>query len=173
MASPFRAFRKYQKSLLAVAGVVLMFVFVLGDPLSQYMRRNAGGGASGKHNAEDVAVHWKGGSLTNAQLQNMVQRRMIVNGFLREIEGTGRKAAFDAGGQPGPLTVEMLQGPERWQDGVEGDVARVKVFADAARAAGMNVSDENIGEYLQQTWPRLCDGRSNPRDSVGRASQRP
>ena len=150
MASPFRAFRKYQKSLLAIAGVVLMFVFVLGDPLSQYMRRNSGGPAGRGHNADDVAVHWKGGSLTNAQLGSMIQRRAIVNGFIREIEALGRKAAYDAGGQPGPLSVEMLQGPERLQDGVEADVVRVKVTADVARAAGMNVSDENIGEYLQK-----------------------
>jgi hypothetical protein len=150
MASPFRAFRKYQKSLLAVAGVLLMFVFVLGDPLSQYMRRNSGGATGGRLNAEDVAVHWKSGSLTNAQLASMVQRRAIVNGFVREVEVIGRKAAFDAGGQPGPLTVEMLQGPERWQEGVEQDVARVRIFADAARAAGMNVSDENLSDYLQK-----------------------
>jgi hypothetical protein len=150
MASPFRTFRKYQKSFLAVAGVVLMFVFVLGDPLSQYIRRAAGGSAGGRHNADDVAVHWKGGSLTNSQLYALVQRRSVLNGFIREIEARGRKAAFDAGGQPGPLTVEYLQGPERWQDGVEADVARVKITAEAARAAGMDVSDENLGEYLQK-----------------------
>jgi hypothetical protein len=150
MASPFRAFRKYQKSLIAVAGVLLMFVFVLADPLSQYIRRTGGGSAGGRRNAEDVAVHWKGGSITNAQLSSMVQRRMIVNEFVRTIEVVGRKAAFDSGGQPGPLTVEFLQGPERWQDGVERDVARVKLTVDTARAAGMNVSDENISDYLQR-----------------------
>ena len=31
MSSPFQIFRKYQKSLLVVAGVILMFVFVIGD----------------------------------------------------------------------------------------------------------------------------------------------
>ena len=37
MASPFHTFRKHQKALIAVAGVALMFVFVLADPLSNYM----------------------------------------------------------------------------------------------------------------------------------------
>ena len=88
MASPFRAFRKYQKTLLAVAGVVLMFVFVLGDPLSQYMnaairrRRRPEG-----QRPNDVAVNWNGGKLTNAELGQLVMQRLVVNNFLRQVEG--------------------------------------------------------------------------------------
>ena len=72
MASPFRAFRKYQKTLLAVAGVVLMFVFVLGDPLSQYLRSHSGGTGDAGQRPSDIAVHWNGGKLTNTELGQLV-----------------------------------------------------------------------------------------------------
>ena len=37
MASPFHVFRRYQKGLLIVAGVILIFVFVLDDSLRVLM----------------------------------------------------------------------------------------------------------------------------------------
>jgi hypothetical protein len=150
MASPFRAFRKYQKTLIAVAGVALMFVFVLGDPLSQYMRSHTDGAAPKGQRPNDVAVHWDGGQLTNAELAHLVQQRSVVNAFLRQVEGLGREAAFEAGVQPQPLRVELMIGPERLQQGVEHDVLRVNLFADAARRAGMAISDDHLVNYLQQ-----------------------
>ncbi|MEX2091407.1 MAG: hypothetical protein WD971_01955, partial [Pirellulales bacterium] len=150
MASPFRTFRKYQKSFLVVAGVILMFVFVLGDPLSQYLRSNSAGPGGTGRSPNDVAVKWNGGQLTNAELGQMVVRRLVVNGFLRQVEAIGRQAAIDAGGEPQPLRVEMILGPERPQEGVERDMLRVRLFADAARKAGMAISDDHIVNYLQQ-----------------------
>jgi hypothetical protein len=156
MASPFHIFRKYQKSLLAVAGVVLMFVFVLGDPLSQYIRRSGvGQGAGEGRHPDDVAVRWNGGQLTNAEVSQLVMRRLIVNGFLRQVEYEGRYAAVQAGGEPRPLGVEMLSGAERPEQGVEQDVVQMRIFADTARAAGMSVSDENIVHYLDELGRNL------------------
>ncbi len=150
MASPFRAFRKYQKALIAVAGVGLMFVFVLGDPLSQYMRSHSGGTIPEGHRPNDVAVHWDNGKLTNAELARLVQQRLVVNAFVRQVEGIGRQAAYEAGVQPQPLRVEMLVGPERIQQGVESDVFRVHLFANAAHQAGMAISDDYLKDYLLQ-----------------------
>jgi hypothetical protein len=87
MASPFRVFRKYQKTVLVVAGVVLMFVFVIGDALTGYLGGGSGGGA-GREGAlapNAVAVRWDGGKLTNNELGNMVQRRRLVNAFVRGV----------------------------------------------------------------------------------------
>lgn len=150
MASPFRTFRKHQKTLIAVAGVALMFVFVLGDPLSQYMRSHSGSATPEGHRPNDVAVHWDRGQLTNAELAHLVQQRLVVNAFVRQVEAVGREAAFRAGVQPQPLRVEMMVGPERIQQGVEHDVLRVHLFADAARKAGMAISDGHLVAYLQQ-----------------------
>src|SRR5262245_20536960 len=79
MASPFRVFRKYQKTLLAVAGVVLMFVFVVGDSLFQYFGGSRGAARSGDDtDAKATAVHWDGGKLSNRQLDELVRRRRIL-----------------------------------------------------------------------------------------------
>jgi hypothetical protein len=151
MASPFRVFRKHQKTLLVVAGVVLMFVFVLGDSLSAILRQIGGPGLErGGMEAGAVAVRWHDGKLTNAELASLVMRRRIVNDFVRGVELAGRMAVIDSGAEPQPLRVQPLVGPETPQQGVEADVLRTRLFADAARQAGMGVSDDNIRHYLQQ-----------------------
>lgn len=149
MASPFRTFRKYQKTLLVVAGVVLMFVFVIGDPLSQYLR-NSGAGPGGGRQPTDVAVTWNGGKLTNEELGQLVVRRLILNNFIRNVIIYGQQAAQEAGGEPAPLRVAPIIGAERPEQGVEQDVVRTRLFADAARKAGMAISDEYLVNYLMQ-----------------------
>ena len=47
----------------------------------------AGGGG---RRPNDVAVKWNGGELTNAELGQLVVQRLIVNNFLRQVEGTGQ-----------------------------------------------------------------------------------
>lgn len=135
--------------MLVIAGVLLMFVFVIGDPLMSYMGSSGGGGGGGQ-NARDVAVRWDGGKLTNAELGQLVMRRRIVNEFIQQVELMGRMAAFDTGRQPPPLRVEMLVLPERPDQNVEQDIVRMEVFADAARRIGMGISDEQVIRYLQQ-----------------------
>ncbi|MGD9634964.1 MAG: hypothetical protein AB7G28_04055 [Pirellulales bacterium] len=150
MASPFQAFRKYQKTLLAVAGVVLMFVFVLGQPLSQYLHsRSAEQGGAGR-SPTATAVKWDGGKLTNAELGQLVVQRLVVNNFLRTVEAVGIQAAQESGAEPQPLRVAQMLGVERPQEGVEQDVLRTYLMADAARKAGMAISDDYIVNYLMQ-----------------------
>lgn len=150
MASPFRAFRKYQKAFLVVAGVILMFVFVLGDPLSQYLRNHSPGPGGPARSPNAVAVKWSQGKLTNAELGQLVVQRLVVNNFLRTVEGVGIEAAQQAGAEPQPLRVARMLGPENAQQGVEQDVLRSHLMAEAARQAGMAISDEYIVEYLTQ-----------------------
>jgi hypothetical protein len=135
--------------MIAIAGVALMFVFVIGDPLMQYMGGSSSGGGGGTLPGE-VAVSWDGGDLTNAELSQLVYQRVVVNAFLRNVEYIGRSAAYDSGVEPQPLRVEMIAGPERPQDGVERDVLRTHVFAEQAKAEGMRISDQYIVDYLQQ-----------------------
>lgn len=150
MASPFRAFRKYQKAFLVVAGVVLMFVFVLGDPLSQYLRSHSTGPGGPARSPNAVAVKWNDGQLTNAELGQLVVQRLVVNNFLRTVEGVGIQSAQEAGAEPQPLRVARLLGPENAQQGVEQDVVRTHLMAESARKAGMAISDPYILEYLTQ-----------------------
>jgi hypothetical protein len=150
MASPFRAFRKHQKALIAVAGVVLMFVFVLADPLSQYVRRGmSGGSAPGKRNPDDIVVRWKDGKLTNAEMSRLIEMRLVVHQLIREIEGQGRGIAMEKGQDP-RLRVEMPWQAERPQDHVEEEIVLEQICAAAARSAGMQVSDQYLVHFLQE-----------------------
>src|SRR4051794_14211989 len=148
MASPFRVFRKYQKTLLAVAGVVLMFVFVVGDSLFSYFGGGRNARAGEDRDAKATAVHWDGGKLTNRQLSELVSRRRILNKFLRDVEMEGRRPSAEAGVDAPELRVQSLLGPETPEQQVESSVVKTKLLADEAREAGMKISDDTLVQYL-------------------------
>src|SRR5882672_6250872 len=111
MASPFRLFRKHTKPLLAVIMCLLILAWLGGSALT-----NVGGSANrpggDNRDARSVAVHWDGGKLTNQQLHDLVARRKLVNGFLKQVEYDGGLSAIQAGVEPPPLRVQRLLGPE-------------------------------------------------------------
>lgn len=144
MASPFRVFRKYQKTLLVVAGVILMFVFVIGDSLVAYLGGSRGGSGAANE-ARATAVSWDGGQLTNQELANLLMRRRMINAFLQRIEYAGMQSAIDAGIEPRELHVQRLLSVPS-----ERSVVATKLFAEAAREAGMMVSDDAIVRYLYE-----------------------
>lgn len=148
MASPFRVFRKYMKPILAVFVVVLMLSWVIGDSLRSLLGGTRAPGTA--QAAGEVAVTWNGGRLTNAELSQLVLQRRVLNAFLRQVELEGIGAAQTAGTEPQPLRVPRMLGVERPQDGVEQDVLRTRLFADAARRAGMTVDDQYVVDYLHQ-----------------------
>src|SRR6476620_425471 len=163
MGSPFRVFRKYQKTLLAVAGVVLMFVFVVGDSLFSYFGGGRNPQASDDRDATATAVHWDGGKLTNRQLNELVLKRRILNNFLKNVEMEGRRPSFEAGVDPPELRAQPLIGPDTPQQQVESSVVKTKLLADAARDAGMKVSDDTLLQYLNEL------GRKNVSPDVMRS----
>jgi hypothetical protein len=139
------------KTLLVIFGVMLIFVFVIGDALiSYYGGSPRGGGGDSRQDANDIAVSWDGGSLTNADLDRLVMRRQIVNSFIRGIAMTGFQMAMDAGAEPRELDVFPLIGPATREEQVEQSVVQTSIFAQAARDAGMTVTDDAIGAYLDE-----------------------
>ena len=153
MASPFRIFRKYQKMLLVVAGVILMFVFVIGDSLVAYLGGRPPGSGDVNRDADAVAVTWDGGKLTNQELDQLVMRRRIVNSFLQGVHDAGIRSAIVAGIEPRELRVQPIGGPAS-----EQSVVTTKLFAEAARDAGMSVSDEAIVDYLEDFGRQRVSG---------------
>jgi hypothetical protein len=151
MASPFRVFRKYQKTLLAVAGVVLMFVFVVGDSLFSYFGGGRNARAGDDRDAKATAVHWDGGKLSNRELNELVMRRRILNNFLKNVEIAGMRPSAEAGVDPPELRVQRLIAPETQ---IETSVVRTKLFADAARESGMKISDDTLLQYLSELGRR-------------------
>jgi hypothetical protein len=150
MASPFRIFRKYQKTLLVIAGVVLMFVFVVGDSLVSYLTGSRNPRTGDERDARAVAVHWDGGSLTNRQLSDLVFRRHILNHFLGQIEAAGEMPSREAGVDPPELRVQTLRSADTPAQHVEESVVVTKLYAEAAKAAGMKVSDATLLQYLDE-----------------------
>jgi hypothetical protein len=139
------------KTLMVVFGVMIMFVFVILDPLTSYL----GGGRAARReqtrkDANEVAVSWDGGSLTNAELDRLVMRRQVVNSFIRGIAMTGFQMAMDAGAEPRELKVVPLIGASTREEQVEQSVVQTMIFAQAARDAGMTVTEEAIGAYLDE-----------------------
>ena len=83
MSNPLRLFRKYQYISLVAFGVMLMFAFVIGPILSDYLdnRMSVGTGAN------PVVVTWKGGELTEIDIDNARTVHLLTTRFLRELAG--------------------------------------------------------------------------------------
>ncbi|HEX3599695.1 MAG TPA: hypothetical protein VHU84_06095, partial [Lacipirellulaceae bacterium] len=167
MASPFRLFRKNMKPLMAVMFVLLMLSWVVGDAVFNYFGGSRNAGPRNRQNAGAVAVSWNGGKLTNMQVQDLVMRRHILNGFLEQVMMMGQRSAYEAGVEPRPLHVQDLRGPDTPQQGIEQSVVDTRIFADAARAAGMNVSDDAVVQYLDELG-RGNVSRAQMRDMIAR-----
>jgi len=149
MASPFRAFRKHQKMLMAIAGVVCMFVFVVGDSLFSYLSGGRNARAGEDNDSESTAVHWDGGKLTNRQLEELKFRRRVLSNFLKNVEMEGRRSSYEAGVDAPELHVQYPLAADIPQQ-IEADVVRTKLLAEAATEAGMKVSDDTVVQYLNE-----------------------
>lgn len=145
MATPLSAFSKYSGALMAVMCVLLMFSFVIGDPLMQY----ANGGSSGSSRGGDAVATWKGGKINERQLEQAVVHRNILAAFQQEVYALGARDAMKDGVQDLGLRIQPISLPRNREEGVERDVVSMKIFAERAREAGMVVGDEMVIDYLR------------------------
>ncbi|QDV77846.1 hypothetical protein [Botrimarina mediterranea] len=145
MATPLTTFSKYSGALMAVLCVLLMFSFVIGDPLMQY----AGGGSDGPSGGNEVVARWNGGKINERQLDQAVMHRNILASFQQAVYVLGARDAEADGVQDLGLRVMPIEFPRTPEEGVERDVVAMKIFAERAREAGMVVSDEMIIDYLR------------------------
>ena len=137
---------------MVVAGVILMFVFVIGDSLFQWLGAAAQGPPSAGGSAPtDLAVKWDGGSLSNRELGQLVFRRRVVKGFLEQLFQLGRQLAFDAGADPQQRPrIQFVAGVGQSEQNIEQASLQTHLLADAARQTGMAISEENIRYYLNE-----------------------
>lgn len=75
MQSPFKLFRKHQKTMLAILAVVAMVGFGLGDVVMRMTRTTVNAGA-------EVVVETSAGNLTQAELSRLRVQRRIANQFM-------------------------------------------------------------------------------------------
>ncbi|QEG34930.1 hypothetical protein [Bythopirellula goksoeyrii] len=154
MASPFRYFRKHQKAFLAIAAVIAMFVFVIGDAMFGYI-----GQSGDSSNPRAIVAEWKGGSLNGQELASLTQRRYFLSEFLKRLRMTGAQKIIEEGGTPMMPSVPDFVLPESTTSrDVQVGVVTTRILADQAKKAGMTVSDGMINQFLKETsFRRVSD----------------
>lgn len=145
MAHPFRYFRKHQKVFLAIAAVVAMFVFVIGDQITAYIGQGSGG-----RDPNQVVASWKGGKLSAMELENLTQRRYFVSEFLLRLASEGYQRVLAEGGTPQTTAPDFILPPKSTGRYVATGVISTRILADQAKKAGMTISDEVINHFLKE-----------------------
>ena len=148
MASPFRLFRKYQKTFLVIAGVLAMFIFVLADPLMSWIQSSAGGG--GQRTGNTVVATWDGGSLNLRQLDMLTQRRAKISDFLRGLYIQAATSVEQEGGTPIPPTLPNFIMENTDFQSVRVGCVTTRVLSELAKQSGITVSDAVINHYLRE-----------------------
>jgi hypothetical protein len=128
MASPFRYFRKNQKVMLAVVGIISMFAFVFIGPWS-------GMGKSSAASTDPEVFSWKFGSVKTRELNDRLRLRRAINMFLKEC-GT-------LAGTPPQMIMSKLFGPEN-----EQGVVFSMLFQKKAQEMGIVVTDGMVNRYI-------------------------
>lgn len=142
MASPLSVFRKHQYWFLVGMGVLLMVAFVVLPPIDDYLRHRSTTGGSA---ARQVVARWKGGRITDGQLQTMRVTHLVTMNFLDEV----MKLTIQRKGLP--------KGPSRRDFGDSSDEGLIAtmLMAEKARQLGMVITDDAIQDYLDRLSDRL------------------
>ncbi|MBX9789219.1 MAG: hypothetical protein K2Y37_09920 [Pirellulales bacterium] len=149
MANPMNLFRRYQKIMLAVLGILCMLIFVVADPLVQWGSRNK---------VEDpIVVRSNFGNLRQSELAAMVQTRKRLNEFFqRAIANAGQVFAQQQRqfGERGAMIAMQRMYMAVSQSGLvagttDEDVVRSMLLKNNAQALGMSVSDRAIVDILR------------------------
>jgi len=133
MESPFEFFRKHQKQALVFLFLTAMLAFTVGDPLMKLFSYARSGGGTG----ETSLIESNAGNLTRTDVEQLMQRRGLVNRFL---ELASREAGLPANQAPQfgrPTQSEVLQG---WLMRKEAD------------RMGITVDDDDVSRFLDKTF---------------------
>jgi hypothetical protein len=146
MASPFHHFRRHQKKLLGVFGVLIMFVFVVGSALQELMDTNV----SQRRQGEQKAVTWDGGALSENEMYQASQTHQQVVTFL----ATVARETLQREGRPIAPGFSMTQTGQIQHPGIpvatnEQTIVETMLLAQRARSMGMVVSDDAIFDFLE------------------------
>ncbi|MDA1052484.1 MAG: hypothetical protein O3C40_18665 [Planctomycetota bacterium] len=157
MSQMMHLFRKYQYMLLIVFGVLLMFVFVIGDALTNLM---GGPGQGGGGQSDEVVLNWKHGAVSGSDLYSQgVRHRLAVEFLMAVVQETVRREGTPKG--PGVFRDQF----GRYSPGItvaETDEATVQKMLLAAKAEslGVKVDNDAVEAFLRQ----LSDGELDDND---------
>jgi hypothetical protein len=149
MSNPLSLFRRHQKVLLAIFGVVIMFTFTVGSIVTRYQGQS-------RAREDAVVVRWKHGKVTEADIREMRSYHIQTVRFLDSIVSR----AIAAGGDPKAAGLRrdpngQIRDPGIPRSSAEEDMVRTMVLARKAREMGMDLSDDTVLEFID----RLSDGK--------------
>ncbi|MBC8355169.1 MAG: hypothetical protein H8E66_24605 [Planctomycetes bacterium] len=156
MSRMMHLFRKYQYMLLIVFGVLLMFVFVIGDALT----RLTGAGPRRGSQDDGVVLTWKQGAVSGSDLYSQAVRHRLAVEFLSEVvQETVRREGTPKG--PGVYRDQF----GRYNPGItiaENDetIVQKMLLAAKAESLGVKVDDDAVKAFLRQ----LSDGELTEND---------
>ena len=140
MASPLRAFRKYQKQMLVFFGVLLMIAFILGGVLTSMPNSNSGT----REPQDSISVQWDGASYSQDELQSFLRLHILSQRFLAQLAQTALAANATPETDPSLLPVSSDQ-----DSGIR-DVANILLQADEAWRLGVTVNDVVVDNFLRR-----------------------
>ena len=131
MSNPLAIFRKYQKILLVVFGVLLIMTFTVGGIVSQYLSTSAAA------TNNPVVVEMKTGDLRESDLHHLRVTRHYLRQFMRYIN----MQAAQAGATPR----QTLGIPDTNN---EENLLQTAILAERAKKVGMEITDQAILNFL-------------------------
>ena len=162
MASPFSIFRRNQRLMIAVVGLLAMIAFVFLTPILQYT------GDSEREAADEVIVETKYGALRASELNSMATTRQIVRVFLQQVARATAAAAverneIDARRQDEAVEFLYLRSERelmgRYHQDEQRATVETMILANKARDLGMVVSDQAINDFLKQITDNSVSGK--------------
>lgn len=151
MSQLMHNFRKHQKVVLAVVGVLIIFVFTVGGIIAQYQQTAAVGGYG-----KEVVVTYKGGKITEQEMRMMVSLHYHAAAAVQAIGRT----AMSKGAQPHGYDVLPYAGrfgiPNQYGEEIS---LQIRLLADKAKQLGMSVDDNAVKQFLYRlSGNQLNDG---------------
>lgn len=144
MSSPLRIFRKYQKQLIVIFGIMLMVSFLIAGSISSFISASS---SRSSDYLSRVAVNWQYGEVTNGQLERMKINHARSVEFVRELVNQASK------NEARPKDALIVSAADRATlEGITVDEAIMRTMALAKRAEqfGMIVDREAVESYFDR-----------------------
>jgi hypothetical protein len=135
MASPFHVFRKHQRAMLVVVGILCMIGFSIAGAID-YSDRS-------RTTEDPVIATAYGKSIHGSEVQQLLRRRSLAINFMAECLAAGQN--FPGLAQMYAQQVEQYFGPA-----TEEAVVQTWVLGERARRMGVVISDAAINKYLRR-----------------------
>jgi len=151
MSSPFSWFRRKQKVLLVVFGVLIMISFTVGGIISSSLQRHMGSGGG-----TDIVARWKHGKVSENDLRMMRYNHGVAVRFLdRVVEETRVREGWPKAPGVNRDRFGRIVDPGIPRSSQEEDLVRTMLMAQKAADMGMVVTKDAIWEFLKL----LCDDK--------------